>query len=233
MNQPTNVSRGRDGFPDAPIPGSPLLVPITCWAGMVCEIRITNVVIDSFWIESIKDGVCYFFRWLGHPRSTVLVVYGADDIAKIECRTLGDCPVSFTEAQYAVLEVLRLFKLSGYKTHLPLIDTSIYPSDDEGPSPHELWSHFIDEMCRRDETNDKGIEFEPRLMIREHPEFSKFDDVYTAPMLELRRERGLAKRAGFFSEDIDLMFPWLKLRQECPMSYRLNINDPLDPSYLR
>ena len=211
MNQPTNVSRGRDGFPDAPIPGSPLLVPITCWAGMVCEIRITNVVIDSFWIESIKDGVCYFFRWLGHPRSTVLVVYDVTEITHVECHTLGDCPLSFAEAQDAVYEVLRLFGLSGYKTHLPLIDSSVYPSDDEYPIPEELWFDLMEEMMRLDGVSENGLRIKRHFDVCEPTGLSETDGAYQDPVVELRRARGRAKRAGFSNEDIDFLFPWLKL----------------------
>ena len=65
-------------FPFSANCGQRLLVPIGTWLEMLRETEITKVEFDVFWFDSVKDGVAYFFRWLGEPRSTILVVWNND-----------------------------------------------------------------------------------------------------------------------------------------------------------
>ena len=123
--------KGKDGFPDSPVPASDLLVPITCWSEMVCESRITGIEFDQFWYESVKDGVAYFFRWLGAPRSTVLVITYDDLLYHLECRTLGDQLVPRLEAEPIIAEVMKQFQDAGFWRSSPVIDEKVYPVEDE------------------------------------------------------------------------------------------------------
>ena len=123
--------KGKDGFPDSPVPASDLLVPITCWSGMICESRITGIEFDQFWYESVKDGVAYFFRWLGVPRSTVLVITYDDLLYHLECRTLGDQLVHRQEAEPIIAEIVKQFQDAGFWRNPPVIDEKVYPVDCE------------------------------------------------------------------------------------------------------
>ena len=105
-------STTRAEFPAPPIAGSTLLVPIPSWAEMYRETQITRVEFDLFWYDSVNDGVAYFFRWLGEPRCTVLVVWNDLGPTHIECRKIGDELTSELEATLIVAEVKRLFESS-------------------------------------------------------------------------------------------------------------------------
>ena len=100
-------------FPAPPIAGSVLLVPIPSWAEMYRETRITLVDFDLFWYDRVNEGVAYFFRWLGEPRCTVLVVWNDTGPTHIECRKVGDKLASESEAALIVAEVTGLFGNKG------------------------------------------------------------------------------------------------------------------------
>lgn len=101
-------------FPQPPVAGSELLVPITSWAEMHKETEITKVEFDLFWYDCVGDGVAYFFRWLGEPRSTVLVVWNDYAPTHIECRKSGDTLTTAEEAANIVAEVTHAFRAAGY-----------------------------------------------------------------------------------------------------------------------
>jgi hypothetical protein len=93
---------------------SEYLSPITSWEDMFIEMKTTGVDFDAFWDESIEEGVAYFFRWVGSPRATVLVVWDDEQPTHIECRTYWDKLLSEAEAQPILMEVTRLFHEAGY-----------------------------------------------------------------------------------------------------------------------
>jgi hypothetical protein len=97
------------------------LTPITTWYEMFVETRVTGVEFDVFWYESVEAGFAYFFRWLGVPRATVLVVWNEQGPLHIECRTFGDQLVSAGDADPILAEVTMLFRaaglLRGHATH--------------------------------------------------------------------------------------------------------------------
>ena len=96
-------------FREPPIPGSKLLNPITSWPDIHRETKEMDVEFDLFWNDSIAEGVAYFFRWLGKPRLTVLVVWNDTGPTHIESRKKGDVMLSAAEAAPIVAEVTRLF----------------------------------------------------------------------------------------------------------------------------
>lgn len=102
-------------FRPSPIAVSKLLKPITSWAEMHRETKAMAVEFDLFWNDSITEGVAYFFRWLGEPRATVLVVWMDTGPTHIECRKAGDVMLSKAEAVPVVAEVKRLFHKAGYR----------------------------------------------------------------------------------------------------------------------
>lgn len=107
-------SKNRDfaingGFPVLPVAGSKLLVPIVSWKEMYRETQATGVEFDEFWDESVREGVAYFFRWLGEPRATVLVIWNRDRLTHVECRKLGDVLLSEGEMAPVNAELARLF----------------------------------------------------------------------------------------------------------------------------
>lgn len=104
----------KDVFPPPPIKGSELLVPIKTWLEMFNETQLTGVEFDAFWYESVNEGVAYFFKWLGNPRATVLVVWEDAGPTHIECRTFGDVPVSDVEANSIRAEAVKLFCKAGF-----------------------------------------------------------------------------------------------------------------------
>jgi hypothetical protein len=110
MTAVTTVSTLRAEFPDPPIAGSALLAPIPSWAEMYRETQFTQVQFDLFWFDSVYDGVAYFFRWLGEPRCTVLVVWNDAEPTHIECRKVGDELAYEREAALIVAEVRMLFE---------------------------------------------------------------------------------------------------------------------------
>ena len=101
-------------FPSPPIVASELLTPITSWPEMFREETITGVEFDAFWYESIEQGVAYFFRWLGEPRSTVLVVWDDEGLTHVECRKIGDLVLSTTESMPIIVELGRAFRNAGF-----------------------------------------------------------------------------------------------------------------------
>ncbi len=101
-------------FPPPPIHGGELLVPITSWPEMHHETGITKVEFDLFWYEGVTDGGAYFFRWLGEPRSTVLVVWNDVGPTHIECRKIGDVLLSGEESANITAEVTSAFRAAGY-----------------------------------------------------------------------------------------------------------------------
>lgn len=103
-----------DDFPPCPIVASERLTPITSWSEMYRETQTTGVVFEEFWDESVNEGVAYFFRWLGNPRSTVLVVWNDEGPTHIEARTHGDALVLEKVAKQITKEVFRLFRKAGY-----------------------------------------------------------------------------------------------------------------------
>jgi len=79
-------TRRLDGiFPPPPVKGSKLLAPITTWPDIFREAKVTGIIFDDFWYDSIEERAAYFFRWLGEPRSTVLVVWNDEMPNHIEC----------------------------------------------------------------------------------------------------------------------------------------------------
>lgn len=104
-------------FPPAPIEGTSCLIPITSWAEMYAEILITGVVFDEFWYESIQDEVAYFFKWIGEPRATILVVWEDDHPTHIECRTIGDEEIPACYTTEIVSDVVAQFCRAGYWLH--------------------------------------------------------------------------------------------------------------------
>lgn len=105
-------------FPRSPVQGNTQLIPITSWPEMHDETRVTKVEFDLFWYESVTEGVAYFFRWLGQPRSTVLVVWNNQGPTHIECRTMGDVLVSPQDSAEIVAEVTSAFRAAGYWQHM-------------------------------------------------------------------------------------------------------------------
>src|ERR1019366_3855157 len=101
-------------FPPSPIAANGLREPIRTSLEMVREIEITKVEFDAFWFESVKDGVAYFFRWLGEPRSTILVVWNDDGPTHTECRKVGDLIVSEAESMPIIAAITQMFRDAGF-----------------------------------------------------------------------------------------------------------------------
>lgn len=115
---PSSASRSSGEFTPPPIPGDELLIPITSWEAMYAETRLTGVEFEQFWFDSVEEGVAYFFRWLGEPRSTVLIVWTEDGPTHIECRTFGDQEVSSDEFRAIVASVILQFRKAGFWPYL-------------------------------------------------------------------------------------------------------------------
>ena len=105
-------------FPPSPVEPSDRLTPIRTWYEMFVETGVTGVEFDLFWYESVEAGLAYFFRWLGQPRATVLVVWDEQGPLHIECRTFGDQPVSAPDADPIVAEVMTAFHGAGFLSEL-------------------------------------------------------------------------------------------------------------------
>jgi len=103
-----------DAFPPPPVNGNDLLVPITSWVELFCETQVTGIELEEFWLEHIDAGVAYLFRWLGEPRATVLVIWTDERPTHIECRTLGDSPVTEVDSEPIIAEVTKLFRDAGF-----------------------------------------------------------------------------------------------------------------------
>lgn len=106
-------------FPPPPIEATELLSPITSWEDMFSEMRVTGVDFDSFWDESVEEGVAYFFRWTGAPRATVLVVWDDEKPTHIECRTYGDDLLTGGLASEIEEEVVTQFYRAGFWRNEP------------------------------------------------------------------------------------------------------------------
>jgi hypothetical protein len=109
----------RGDFPTPPVVGSELLLPITSWHEMHRETEVTKVEFDLFWYDSVNDGVAYFFRWLGEPRATVLVVWNGNGPTQIECRKIGDLLASDAESAPILAEVSQMFRSAGFGRDRP------------------------------------------------------------------------------------------------------------------
>lgn len=119
MKKRTNDTKLEDTFPPPPVKASDLLVPITTWPEIFHEAKVTGIIFDEFWYDSVQDGVAYFFRWLGEPRSTVLVVWDVESPTHIECRKNGDLPASAVVSEGIITEVTQLFRNAGFwRNHL-------------------------------------------------------------------------------------------------------------------
>jgi len=103
-----------DAYPPPPVNGNDLLVPITTWVEMFRETQVTGIELEEYWLEHVEIGVAYFFRWLGNPRSTVLVIWNNEGPTHIECRTLGDSLVTGVESESISAEVIKLFREAGF-----------------------------------------------------------------------------------------------------------------------
>lgn len=114
MKKQVNDKKIEGAFPRPPVKASELLVPITTWSEMFSETRITSVKFDKFWYDSVEDGLAYFFRWLGEPRSTVLVVWNNERPTHIECRRIDDLLVPAAESEQIIAEVTQLFRNAGF-----------------------------------------------------------------------------------------------------------------------
>lgn len=82
------------------------------------ETKATKFEFDLFWYDSVTDGVAYFFRWLGEPRSTVLVMWNAVGPTHIECRAVGDVLMSPHDSAGITAEVTAAFRAAGYWQHM-------------------------------------------------------------------------------------------------------------------
>ncbi|HZP88605.1 MAG TPA: hypothetical protein VFB54_17475 [Burkholderiales bacterium] len=116
-------------FPRCPITGTKTLVPICSYMQMHRETKATGVEFDLFWNDSVLEGVAYFFRWLGTPRSTVLVVWGGYQLRHIECRKADDQLLSEEESVAIVSEVVEAFRIAGYWTALHRTMVASYRND--------------------------------------------------------------------------------------------------------
>lgn len=114
MKKRASDTKLEGAFPPPPVEASELLVPITTWAEMFRETEFTGVEFDEFWYDSVEDGMAYFFRWMGKPRSAVLVVWDAKRPTHIECRKGGDLLASADEAERIIAEVTLLFRNAGF-----------------------------------------------------------------------------------------------------------------------
>jgi hypothetical protein len=104
-----------EDWPPPPIPGSARLMPIDSWAAMWEEARATGVELDAYWLDNVEAGVAYYFRWMGEPRATVLVIWGGAEVLHVECRGTGDRKLPASESLEIQEEVQRLFAEEGFK----------------------------------------------------------------------------------------------------------------------
>lgn len=110
----TTDTEAEASFPHPPVAASEMLVPIVSWPEMHRETAVTGVDFGLFWYESVEECVAYFFRWLGEPRSTVLVVWNDKGPTHIECRKVGDLLLSTTESMPIIAEVNQVFRRAGF-----------------------------------------------------------------------------------------------------------------------
>lgn len=103
-----------DAFPPPPVKASEFLLPITTWSEMFRETQFTGVEFNEFWFDSVEDRNAYFFRWMGEPRATVLVVWDKKKPTHIECRKSGDLLASADETERIIAEVTHLYRTAGF-----------------------------------------------------------------------------------------------------------------------
>ena len=103
-----------DSFPACPVTGSSLLKPISCWTQMTAEFRSIEIEYDTFWDESVHDGVAYFFRWFGEPSAIVLAVFDDRNLTHVEARKIGDIELSKIEISPIMQAVIGQFASAGY-----------------------------------------------------------------------------------------------------------------------
>ena len=114
MEEDSADTKLHEVFPPSPVSARELLVPIASWPEMHQESKSTKVEFDLFWYDSVRDGVAYFFRWLGEPRCTVLVVWDDDGPTHIECRTIGDRLVAEQNCLPIIAEITQAFRDAGF-----------------------------------------------------------------------------------------------------------------------
>lgn len=73
------------------------------------EASLQGVEFDYFWFDHVHERSAYFFRWLGAPRATVLVIWHNQTVIHIECRRAGDVMLSDEEQAPIVDEIERAF----------------------------------------------------------------------------------------------------------------------------
>jgi hypothetical protein len=110
MTKPKPKTSAVQPFPPPPIKGGRVLVPIRSWPEMYREMAVTGVEFDAHWYECVEDEVAYFFRWMGEPRSTVLVVWDDRGLTHVACRTLGDRLLTPKESKPIVNGITRAFR---------------------------------------------------------------------------------------------------------------------------
>ena len=112
------ASMSSGAFPPPPIAGDELLITITSWEALHVETRVTGIEFEQYWFDSVEDQVAYFFKWLGEPRSTVLVIWTVDGPTHIECRTFGDRELDRQESNAVIAAVIMHFRNAGYWPNL-------------------------------------------------------------------------------------------------------------------
>jgi hypothetical protein len=96
-------------FPPAPMSASARLRPLDSWQSIYREAQVTGIEFDAFWYEAAADGICYFFSWLGEPRSTVLVILDEERVTHVECRKVGDLLMTDAETAPILAELADSF----------------------------------------------------------------------------------------------------------------------------
>ena len=89
-------------------------MPITSWEEMHRETKEVGVEFDDFWLDSVQERVAYFFRWLGSPRATVLVIWQDDRVTHVECRKVGDIELTESEMVPVNAELARIFAKTNF-----------------------------------------------------------------------------------------------------------------------
>lgn len=102
-------------FPASPVSATSLLTPLGSPPAIRDDSLATGIPFDSFWIESILEGVAYFYAWHGHPLATVLVVFADESINWIEVRGEGDTELSQEQSKPIISYVLARFRQAGFR----------------------------------------------------------------------------------------------------------------------
>jgi len=101
-------------FPPHPVESGSALVPIKSWADMFLETEVTGIEFDAFWYRIVEGGAGCYFRRMGVPRCTVLVLWNVDGPELIECRASGNRLLAAPEDDSIVAQVTQLFLAAGY-----------------------------------------------------------------------------------------------------------------------